>query len=283
MLFDLGDIIVVECFIYLVVLQVFQLVQVNIFSVDIDDDGMLVEQLVDLLEIICVKVVYLVLMFGNFGGKMLSEVCCCWLVELVKKYDFVILEDDFYGEISFIDVVWCLFYQYVVELSCEDQVVYILIFLKIFVSGMCIGWIVMLDWLVQQMVIVKQVVDLYINMLLQVIIVEYFSLNWLDNQIVLICEDYCKKCVVLVDVLESCFGEYLEFSCLQGGMFLWVCFCYLFDIMEWMKKMLENGVVYVLGEVFYYDKLDICILCFFYFMVLEVGLLMVVEWLVVFL
>jgi DNA-binding transcriptional MocR family regulator len=73
---------------------VFQLAQANILSVDTDDDGMLVEQLADLLETTRVKAVYLVPTFGNPGGKTLSETRRRRLVELAKKYDFVILEDD---------------------------------------------------------------------------------------------------------------------------------------------------------------------------------------------
>ena len=64
-LLDPGDAIVVERPTYLAALQVFQLAQANILSVDTDDDGMLVEQLADLLETTRVKAVYLVPTFGN--------------------------------------------------------------------------------------------------------------------------------------------------------------------------------------------------------------------------
>ncbi len=129
-LLDPGDTIVVERPTYLAALQVFQLAQANILSVDTDDDGMLVEQLADLLETTRVKAVYLVPTFGNPGGKTLSEARRRRLVELAKKYDFVILEDDPYGEISFTDAVRRPLYQHAVELGCEDQVVYTSTFRK---------------------------------------------------------------------------------------------------------------------------------------------------------
>ncbi|HFT4572499.1 PLP-dependent aminotransferase family protein [Klebsiella pneumoniae] len=276
-LLDPGDTIVVERPTYLAALQVFQLAQANILSVDTDDDGMLVEQLADLLETNRVKAVYLVPTFGNPGGKTLSEARRRRLVELAKKYDFVILEDDPYGEISFTDAVRRPLYQHAVELGCEDQVVYTSTFSKILAPGMRIGWIVMPDWLAQQTVIVKQAADLHTNMLSQVITAEYLSLNRLDNQIALIREDYRKKCVALADALESRLGEHLEFSRPQGGMFLWARFRYPFDTMEWMKKTLENGVVYVPGEAFYHDKPDTRTLRLSYSTVSEAGLLTAVE------
>ncbi|STT06440.1 transcriptional regulator [Klebsiella pneumoniae] len=164
-----ADTIVVERPTYLAALQVFQLAQANILSVDTDDDGMLVEQLADpagdhprqKLFTWCRR-------SAIPAAKRLSEARRRRLVELAKKYDFVILEDDPYGEISFTDAVRRPLYQHAVELGCEDQVVYTSTFSKILAPGMRIGWIVMPDWLAQQTVIVKQAADLHTNMLSQV-------------------------------------------------------------------------------------------------------------------
>lgn len=60
-------------------------------------------------------------------------------------------------------------------------------------------------------------------------------------------------------------------------MFLWARFRYPFDTMEWMKKTLENGVVYVPGEAFYHDKPDTRTLRLSYSTVPEAGLLTAVE------
>lgn len=150
-----------------------------------------------------VKAAYPVPTFGNPGGKTLSEARRRRTVELAKKHDVVIIEDDPYGEISFTDEVRRPLYQYAVESGCEDQVVYTSTFSKILAPGMRIGWIVMPDWLAQQTVIVKQAADLHTNMLSQVITAEYLSMNRLESQIALIREDYRKKCVALADALES--------------------------------------------------------------------------------
>lgn len=275
-LLDPGDTIVVERPTYLAALQVFQLAQANILSVDTDDDGMLVEQLADLLETTRVKAVYLVPTFGNPGGKTLSETRRRRLVELAKKYDFVILEDDPYGEISFTDAVRRPLYQHAVELGCEDQVVYTSTFSKILAPGMRIGWVVMPDWLAQQTVIVKQAADLHTNMLSQVITAEYLGMNRLENQIALIREDYRKKCGAGRRAGKPPWRA-PGIQPPAGGMFLWARFRYPFDTMEWMKKTLENGVVYVPGEAFYHDKPDTRTLRLSYSTVSEAGLLTAVE------
>lgn len=215
-LLDPGDAVVVERPTYLAALQVFQLAQANILSVDTDDNGMLVEQLADLLETTKVKAVYLVPTFGNPGGKTLSDDRRQRLVALAKQHDFVIIEDDPYGEISFTDKVRRPLYQHAIEQGCEDRVVYTSTFSKILAPGMRIGWIVMPEWLAHQAVIVKQAADLHTNMLSQVITAEYLGMNRLNDQIALIREDYRKKCVALADALESRLGEHLEFSRPEG-------------------------------------------------------------------
>ena len=83
---------------------------------------MLVEQLADLLETTKVKAVYLVPTFGNPGGKTLSDDRRQRLVALAKQHDFVIVEDDPYGEISFTDKVRRPLYQHAIEQGCEDRV-----------------------------------------------------------------------------------------------------------------------------------------------------------------
>ena len=255
-LLDPGDAIVVERPTYLAALQVFQLAQANILSVDTDDNGMLVEQLAELLATTIVKAVYLVPTFGNPGGKTLSDDRRRRLVELAKQHDFVIIEDDPYGEISFTDEVQRPLYQHAVELGCEDQVVYTSTFSKILAPGMRIGWIVMPDWLAQQTVIVKQAADLHTNMLSQVITAEYLAMNRLDNQIALIREDYRKKCVALADALESRLGEHIAFSRPKGGMFLWARMNNGINTTRWLEKTLSNGVVFVPGEFFYCNEPD---------------------------
>ncbi|MDF7680039.1 PLP-dependent aminotransferase family protein [Enterobacteriaceae bacterium ESL0689] len=276
-LLDPGDMIVVERPTYLAALQVFQLAQANILSVDTDDNGMQVEQLATLLENHPVKAVYLVPTFGNPGGKNLSEQRRRRLVELAKQHHFIIIEDDPYGEIKFTDAVHRPLYQHAVALGCEEQVVYTSTFSKILAPGMRIGWIVMPEWLSQQAVIVKQAADLHTNMLSQVITTQYLAMNRLDHQIALIREDYRKKCMALADALESHLGEHITFTRPEGGMFLWVRFRYPFDTMAWLNKTLANGVVYVPGEAFYNDQPDTRTLRLSYSTVSEAGLLTAVE------
>jgi Transcriptional regulators containing a DNA-binding HTH domain and an aminotransferase domain (MocR family) and their eukaryotic orthologs len=276
-LLDPGDVVVVERPTYLAALQVFQLAQANIQSVDTDEDGMLVEQLAELAQTTAIKMVYLVPTFGNPGGKTLSEPRRRRLVELAKQYDFIIIEDDPYGEISFTDERPQPLYQHAIALECTDRVIYTSTFSKILAPGMRIGWLVMPEWLASKAIIVKQATDLHTSTLSQQITAQYLTLNRLPAQIALIREDYRKKCETLATALEEKLGDHLEFSRPKGGMFLWARFRYPFNATEWLKKTLENRVVFVPGEAFYNDNPDLRTLRLSYSTVSQADLLTAVE------
>jgi DNA-binding transcriptional MocR family regulator len=270
-------VVVVERPTYLAALQVFQLAQANIQSVDTDEDGMLVEQLADLVQTSPVKVVYLVPTFGNPGGKTLSEPRRRRLVELAKQHGFIIVEDDPYGEISFTDERPQPLYQHAMALGCTNQVIYTSTFSKILAPGMRVGWLVMPEWLASKAIIVKQATDLHTSTLSQQITAQYLSLNRLPAQIALIREDYRKKCETLASALEAKLGDHLAFSRPKGGMFLWAHFRYPFNATEWLKKTLENRVVFVPGEAFYNDAPDVTTLRLSYSTVSHEGLVEAVD------
>lgn len=272
-----GDVVVVERPTYLAALQVFQLAEANIHSVDTDEDGMLVEQLAELVNTTAVKVVYLVPTFGNPGGKTLSEPRRRRLVELAKQHDFIIIEDDPYGEISFTDERPQPLYQHAIAQGCTDRVIYTSTFSKILAPGMRVGWLVMPEWLASKAIIIKQATDLHTSTLSQMVTAQYLSLNRLPAQIALIREDYRKKCEALANALEEKLGDHLEFSSPKGGMFLWARFRYPFNATEWLQKTLENKVVFVPGEAFYNDNPDLGTLRLSYSTVSQENLLIAVE------
>ncbi len=98
-----SDVVVVERPTYLAALQIFQLAEASLMSVGTDGDGMNIDELEALVKTTVVKAVYIVPTFGNPGGVTLAEHRRKQLVELSKRYDFVIIEDDPYGEINFTD------------------------------------------------------------------------------------------------------------------------------------------------------------------------------------
>ncbi|MGY5956820.1 PLP-dependent aminotransferase family protein [Kosakonia sp. BK9b] len=255
-LIDPGDIVVVERPTYLAALQVLQLAEADLRSVGTDGDGMIIDELEAMVKTTPVKAVYIVPTFGNPGGVTLAEHRRKQLVELSQRYDFVIIEDDPYGEINFTDKTFTPLKAWAAESGNSDNVIYTSTFSKILAPGARVGWLVVPGWLKRQVVNLKQATDLHTSSLSQSLTYHYLNSGRLAGQIALIREAYKHKCQTLCEQLESALGDHLTFHKPMGGMFLWARFNYPMDTTQWLKKTLANGVVYVPGEFFYCNDPD---------------------------
>lgn len=251
-----GDIVVVERPTYLAALQVLQLAEAKLESVGTDGEGMNVDELEALVKSKTVKAVYIVPTFGNPGGVTLSESRRKQLVELSKRYNFVIIEDDPYSEINFGNKQFKPLTAWAKEMDNSENVIYTSTFSKILTPGARVGWVVAPEWIKKQLVTLKQATDLHTSSLSQALTHQYLATGRLAGQIKLIRESYKQKCDTLCEQLETQMGEHLTFHRPMGGMFLWATFKDGRNTTEWLKATLANGVVYVPGEFFYANNPD---------------------------
>lgn len=199
---------------------------------------------------------YIVPTFGNPGGVTLAEQRRKQLVELSLRYDFIIIEDDPYGEINFTDTSFIPLRAWSAERGNSDNVVYTSTFSKILAPGARVGWLVLPDWLKRGVVNIKQTTDLHTSSLSQSLTYHYLSSGRLPGQIALIRKAYERKCRVLSHHLLNELGDHITFHQPMGGMFLWAKFKYEMNTTQWLQKTLRNGVVYVPGEFFYCEEPD---------------------------
>lgn len=253
---DPQDVFVVERPTYLAALQTLELAEAQIMSVSSDEHGMVVDELEALLATQRIKGVYLVPNFGNPSGVSLSEARRKQLVALAAKHDFLIIEDDPYGELRFTETRHATLYQLAKEAGHADRVVYLSSFSKVLAPGLRLGWAVLPDWLLHNVAIIKQAADLHASALSQAIVENYLGLGRLPKQIETLRHAYRQKGERLSALVEEQLGDVLTFNQPEGGMFLWARFRETFDTTEWLKKTLAEGVVFVPGEFFFAEQPD---------------------------
>ncbi|MBQ4769254.1 aminotransferase class I/II-fold pyridoxal phosphate-dependent enzyme [Pectobacterium versatile] len=255
---DPGDVFVVERPTYLAALQTLELAQAQVMSVSSDADGMVVDELEDLLKKQRIKGVYIVPNFGNPSGVTLSYERRLKLIQLAERYGFVIIEDDPYGELRFTEERNPTLFQLAQEqLGSTEYVLYTSTFSKVLAPGLRLGWAILPDWLLHKVAIIKQAADLHASALSQTVAECYLGLGRLDTQIEKIRHAYKHKGELLAQLVEKELGDVITFNQPKGGMFLWAKFRQDdFNTTEWLKKTLEQGVVFVPGEFFFPDNID---------------------------
>ena len=162
---DPGDLIAVEAPAYVGALTAFGTYEPRYLPIELDDDGMIVEQLEQaLVRGERPKFVYTVPDFGNPSGVTMSYPRREQLVALCREASIPIIEDNPYGLLRFEgEAVPCL------RTLDPDNVIYLGTVSKTFSPGVRVGWALAEPSVVQRLILAKEAADLCgssLNMLL---------------------------------------------------------------------------------------------------------------------
>jgi 2-aminoadipate transaminase len=257
-----GDIVLVEEPTYPATLQALRLQQASVAAIPVDNDGMDVGELREVLESGVLKarpkLLYLIPAFSNPGGVTLSLERRLELLELAVKYQFVIVEDDPYSGLRFegepIPSLLSLAGQ--VE-GARDWVVHLGSLSKIVAPGLRVGWTIGPEEIVRRCVIAKQTADLCSSTWMQAVAAEYFKSGAIRPHLKTISSEYRRKCDALCDSLRAEFGDEIEFQPPKGGMFLWARLKSRKDTSLLLANAIAQNVIFVPGRAFFVDKVDV--------------------------
>lgn len=252
-----GDAIIVEAPSYTGALNSFKSYEPEIVSIPVDKDGIKTQQLEDVLEELYkkntqVKFIYIVTNFSNPSGVTTSLERRRKLLDLAKKYNTVIIEDNPYGMLRFEGKSIPSLKE--LDLKRNDQIViYISTLSKIFAPGLRIGWIVAPHPILEKINIAIQSADLCTSSLTQRIAYEYFSdPTWKEN-IEKFIRIYRERRDTMLKALEESFPEEATWSKPEGGFFIWLKLPEYLNTKEILADAVTNKVAYVPGTGFYVD------------------------------
>jgi len=241
-----GDPIAIENPGYLGAIQSFSLYQPKMHTVAIDDNGLDIEQLAQVLEAHKPKILYTVPNFQNPTGISYSQENREAVANVVSQFDTLLIQDDPYGELRFSGKQKSNFYELLPE-----QTLLLGSFSKVVVPSFRLGWIVAPDWLMKPLVIAKQAADLHTNYFSQQVISQYLKDNALDDHIEKIIQFYGKQKQVMMDAIKQYFPADVKVADSEGGMFLWVTLPKGMSAMELFDKAIKEKVAFVPGKPFY--------------------------------
>lgn len=228
--------IVVEAPSFVGTLNSLRSVRANLIGVPMDDDGMNMEALEETLKNRKVKLIYTIPNFQNPTGITMSLKKRQKMLELAKKYDCLILEDNPYGELRFKgDSV-----PTIKSLDTEGRVIYVSSLSKILSPGLRIGYIVCADELCDKIEIMKQVNDVHTPCLTQMIAYEFLTKCDVDAHIKKACAVYGRKCEFMLSCIEKYFPKSVSWTHPEGGLFILITCPSSIDAAELSVEAIKN-------------------------------------------
>ncbi|MBN1281015.1 MAG: PLP-dependent aminotransferase family protein [Candidatus Thermoplasmatota archaeon] len=250
-----GDTYITSAPTYLGALQAFHAYQGNCECIPMNDEGIDIDSLRRNLKRlhrtgITPKFLYAVATFQNPSGESISLEHRKELLEIASEYDFLIIEDDPYGELVFEGKP----IPPIKSLDTKGRVVYIGTFSKVLAPGFRLAWVVASEEIINKFALTKQSSDLCSNMFVQYVAYEYVKGGYLDKQIQHIKTLYHHKRDVMIKALKEYFPKEAKWNVPGGGMFLWVTLPKNINTRLMFKRALAKKVAYVVGDAFYPDS-----------------------------
>ncbi len=213
-----GDTLLCESPSFIGSLNAFRSYNVNLVGIDMEADGIDLEKLENALKTEKnVKILYLIPNFQNPTGRTMSLAKRKAVYELACKYDFIILEDDPYGELRFAGEN----VPTIKSLDTEGRVIYSSTFSKIISSGFRTGFVSAPAPIIQKMIVCKQVSDVHSNIWAQVVSHRFMTTVDREAHFSKLRDIYRKKCDLMCSYIENGFSKDISYIKPQGGLFIW--------------------------------------------------------------
>ncbi len=239
-----GDGIICEEPSFIGGLNCFRSFNAELYGVPVLSDGIDTKELEETLKAHPnVKLLYTISTFQNPSGITISLEKRKKILELAEKYDFLIYEDNPYGELRFSGEEVPTFK----SMDKDGRVIYFGSFSKILAPGMRLGFTSAPAPLLERMIICKQTEDVHTNVLSQMIAYEFVTRYSIDEHIAKLRAAYGKKCKLMMDCMDKYFPVSVEHTCPEGGLFLYCTMPDGYDSKELMKRALDKNVAFVPG------------------------------------
>jgi len=253
---DPGDVVFCGLPTYLGAVQAFTLFQVDKVGIRLDEDGMNLDVLEERIAEARaagkrMKAIYVIPDFQNPSGITMSFEKRERLLEIARREDLLVFEDDPYGKLRFAGEP----IPSICSLDTEGRVILLLTFSKTLSSGLRLAVMLARGELMDALVRAKQPTDLCTSKLTQHLAARYMKEYGLDQHLDDIRPIYREKCEAMLAALDEHMpeGEGISWTKPQGGLFVWMRVPEGIDTTEMLQSAIEQKVAYVPGSAAFVD------------------------------
>ena len=246
---NINDNVIVEKPTYAGALSVFKFRRANVFEIPVEEDGINIKKFEEVLKKNKIKCFYTMSYFQNPTGISYSLEKKLKILELAKKYDCYIIEDDYLSELIFDDNIK---HEPFKVLDENDRVIYIKSFSKIFLPGIRLGYIICPEEFRESIQNSKINTDIATSTLMQRALEMYIKEGHWIGYIENLRSEYIKRYKLMRNLINEKLNEYVSFMDPKGGLSFYLKIKNK-DIKskELFYKLKEKGVYITPGTIFY--------------------------------
>lgn len=245
-----GDVVLVEDPTYVGALNTFEAYQVTVETVEMDSHGLvpaMLEAKIAALQLSgkSIKFLYTIPNFNNPSGITLAKERRQQIVDICRKANILILEDNPYGLLRYGG-------EPLAPLRADnpDDVIYMGSFSKIFAPGLRIGWALVPEHLQRRYYLAAESVTLCPPSLNQMLVSAYLrDYDW-KGQIETYRGLYAERCQAMLTALREHMPEGTTWTTPEGGFFVWVTLPDGVDTYPLLHQAIDAGVVFIPGAAF---------------------------------
>jgi DNA-binding transcriptional MocR family regulator len=245
-----GDVVLVENPTYVGALNTFEAYQVQVETVDMDDNGLIPEVLEARIGALQaagknIKFLYTIPSFNNPSGITMAPDRRQQIVDICRNANILVLEDNPYGLLRFDGEPLAP-----LRAANPADVIYMGSFSKIFAPGLRIGWALVPEHLQRRYYLASEAVTLCPPTLNQMLVSAYLrDYDW-KAQIATYRGLYAERCRAMLSALEKHMPDGVSWTSPEGGFFVWVTLPEGVDTYPLLQKAIDAGVVFIPGAAF---------------------------------
>ncbi|MGN5732647.1 PLP-dependent aminotransferase family protein [Arthrobacter psychrochitiniphilus] len=247
---DPGDVILIEDPTYVGALNTFEAYQVDVQPVAGDEHGIIPSLLRERIAALAaegkrIKLLYTIPNFNNPSGVMLAPERRQEIVDICRKANILVLEDNPYGLLKFDGAL-----PEPLRAANAEDVLYLGSFSKIFAPGLRIGWALVPAHLKQRFYLASEAVTLCPPTFNQMLVSDYLNNYDWQGQVSTYRALYQERCTALLQALAEFMPDTVSWTKPEGGFFVWLSLPEGIDTYPLLHKGIDAGVVFVPGAAF---------------------------------
>jgi 2-aminoadipate transaminase len=247
MLLDPGDTVMVEDPTFSGAVEVFDKYGAEYAVIPVDDEGLQVDILPDVLKKQRAKFMYLMPNCHNPTGVDLSVPRRRRLLEISHEFGLPLVTDDPYGELLYKGEPL----PHLRALDGEANVIMISSFSKILAPGLRLGWLLAPDQVVEKLRLEKLTADRSTNHLAQRLASEMGQRGMLARYLQTMIATYGQKLGGMLTAMQEHFPSGVKWTEPRGGYFVWVTLPQGLDARLLLEKALAEKVAFMPGALFF--------------------------------